>query len=76
MQRFVFPTFPLAPCLKFFPCFSGKIVFYTHPPEQHDLPAHLSAEIVQRWGTEFDLVGTESAVWELDNHANVTFVIV
>ena len=31
-------------------------MFYTHPPEQHDLPAHLSAEIVQIWGTEFDVV--------------------
>ncbi|XP_028410839.1 guanine nucleotide-binding protein-like 3 homolog [Dendronephthya gigantea] len=38
---------------------SGKIVFYTHPPEQHDLPAHLSAEIVQRWGTEFDVGSLE-----------------
>ncbi|CAB3994657.1 guanine nucleotide-binding -like 3 homolog [Paramuricea clavata] len=38
---------------------NGKIVFYTHPPEQHDLPAHLSAEIVQRWGTEFDLASLE-----------------
>lgn len=38
---------------------SGKIVFYTHPPEQHSLPAHLSAEIVQRWGTEFDLASLE-----------------
>lgn len=38
---------------------SGKIVFYTHPPEQHFLPAHLSAEIVQRWGTEFDVASLE-----------------
>ena len=38
---------------------SGKIVFYTHPPEQHDLPAHLSAEIVQRWGSEFDVASLE-----------------
>ncbi|XP_046840446.1 guanine nucleotide-binding protein-like 3 homolog isoform X2 [Xenia sp. Carnegie-2017] len=38
---------------------SGKIVFYTHPPDQHHLPAHVSAEIVQRWGTEFDLISLE-----------------
>lgn len=36
--------------------FSGKIMFYTHPPEQHNLPAHISAEIVHRWGSEFDVV--------------------
>ena len=35
---------------------SGKIVFYTHPPEQHRLPSHLSAEIVSEWSKEFDLV--------------------
>ena len=35
---------------------SGKIVFYTHPPEQHSLPTHLSADIVSEWSKEFDLV--------------------
>ncbi|XP_058940378.2 guanine nucleotide-binding protein-like 3 homolog [Pocillopora verrucosa] len=34
---------------------SGKIVFYTHPPEQHKLPTHLSADIVSEWSKEFDL---------------------
>lgn len=34
---------------------SGKIVFYTHPPEQHSLPTHLSADIVTEWSKEFDL---------------------
>ncbi|XP_068713404.1 guanine nucleotide-binding protein-like 3 homolog isoform X1 [Montipora foliosa] len=34
---------------------SGKIVFYTHPPEQHSLPTHLSADIVSEWSKEFDL---------------------
>ncbi|PFX17917.1 Guanine nucleotide-binding protein-like 3-like protein [Stylophora pistillata] len=34
---------------------SGKIVFYTHPPEQHKLPTHLSADIVSDWSKEFDL---------------------
>jgi hypothetical protein len=45
--------------------FSGKIVFYTHPPEQHDLPAHLSAEIVQRWGSEFDVVSFFAFIYSL-----------
>ena len=42
----------------FLSCFvcSGKIVFYTHPPEQHSLPTHLSADIVSEWSKEFDLV--------------------
>ena len=39
-----------------FAVFSGKIVFYTHPPEQHTLPTHLSADIVSQWSKEFDLV--------------------
>lgn len=34
---------------------SGKIVFYTHPPEQHRLPSHLSADIVSEWSKEFDI---------------------
>lgn len=34
---------------------SGKIVFYTHPPEQHSLPSHLSADIVSEWSKEFDI---------------------
>ncbi|KAJ7328619.1 Guanine nucleotide-binding protein-like 3 [Desmophyllum pertusum] len=34
---------------------SGKIVFYTHPPEQHTLPTHLSADIVSEWSKEFDV---------------------
>lgn len=34
---------------------SGKIVFYTHPPEEHRLPTHLSADIVSEWSKEFDL---------------------
>ena len=35
---------------------SGRITFYTHPPEQHT--AHVSAEIVKEWSTAFDLVRT------------------
>ncbi|XP_065910056.1 guanine nucleotide-binding protein-like 3 homolog [Dysidea avara] len=32
---------------------TGRITFYTHPPEQHI--AHMSAEIVKEWSTAFDL---------------------
>ncbi|EDO46882.1 predicted protein, partial [Nematostella vectensis] len=35
---------------------SGKIQFYTHPPEEHKLPTHISAEVVAEWSKEFDLV--------------------
>ena len=31
-------------------------MFYTHPPEQHSLPSHLSADIVSEWSKEFDIV--------------------
>lgn len=34
----------------------GQIKFYTHPPEQQTLPAHISAEIVREWGKAFDMV--------------------
>ncbi|XP_074644621.1 guanine nucleotide-binding protein-like 3 homolog [Tubulanus polymorphus] len=34
---------------------TGKITFYTHPPEQHTLPTHVSAEIVQSMAEQFDL---------------------
>ncbi|EDO31027.1 predicted protein, partial [Nematostella vectensis] len=36
--------------------YSGKIQFYTHPPEEHKLPTHISAEVVAEWSKEFDLV--------------------
>ena len=35
---------------------SGRILYYTHPPEQHTLPTHISADLVQEWGQAFDLV--------------------
>lgn len=38
---------------------SGKIKFYTHPPELHTLPTHLSAEFVQEMGKEFDISSLE-----------------
>ena len=35
--------------------FSGKITYYTQPPEQHTLPSHLSAQIVTQLSAEFDI---------------------
>jgi nuclear GTP-binding protein len=35
---------------------TGRISYYTHPPEQHTLPTHISAELVQQWSEAFDLV--------------------
>ncbi|XP_067833889.1 guanine nucleotide-binding protein-like 3-like protein [Heptranchias perlo] len=34
---------------------SGKICYFTHPPETHTLPTHISAEIVAELGKEFDI---------------------
>ncbi|XP_067950471.1 guanine nucleotide-binding protein-like 3 homolog [Watersipora subatra] len=34
---------------------SGKITYYTQPPEQHTLPTHLSAELVTSMAAEFDI---------------------
>ncbi|XP_041350346.1 guanine nucleotide-binding protein-like 3 homolog [Gigantopelta aegis] len=33
----------------------GKITYFTHPPEQRSLPAHISAEIVTQMGKSFDI---------------------
>ncbi len=33
---------------------SGRITFYTHPPEQHMLPTHIDAAIVSEMGKAFD----------------------
>lgn len=46
---------------------SGKIVFYTHPPEEHRLPTHLSADIVSEWSKEFDLVSLQLLNPKLSN---------
>ena len=35
--------------------FSGKITYFTHPPEQNSLPAHISAEIVTEMGKAFNI---------------------
>uniref|UniRef100_A0A3B4BY00 CP-type G domain-containing protein n=2 Tax=Pygocentrus nattereri TaxID=42514 RepID=A0A3B4BY00_PYGNA len=32
----------------------GRISYFTHPPETHTLPTHVSAEIVAEMGKEFD----------------------
>lgn len=34
--------------------FRGKISYFTHPPETHTLPTHVSAEIVTEMGKAFD----------------------
>ncbi|XP_078062160.1 guanine nucleotide-binding protein-like 3-like protein, partial [Mustelus asterias] len=34
---------------------SGKICYFTHPPETHTLPTHISAEIVAELGKAFDI---------------------
>lgn len=32
----------------------GRISYFTHPPETHTLPTHVSAEIVTEMGKAFD----------------------
>lgn len=34
---------------------SGKISYYTVPPETHKMATHVSASLVSEWGTEFDI---------------------
>ncbi|XP_044856315.1 guanine nucleotide-binding protein-like 3-like protein isoform X1 [Mauremys mutica] len=38
---------------------SGKISYFTHPPETHTLPTHISAEIVTEMGRAFDFEALE-----------------
>ncbi|KAJ1095092.1 hypothetical protein NDU88_000262 [Pleurodeles waltl] len=38
---------------------NGKISYFTHPPETHTLPAHISAEIVTEMGKAFDFEALE-----------------
>ncbi|XP_007432929.1 guanine nucleotide-binding protein-like 3-like protein [Python bivittatus] len=38
---------------------SGKISYFTHPPEIHTLPTHISAEIVAEMGKAFDFEALE-----------------
>jgi hypothetical protein len=34
--------------------YRGRISYFTHPPETHTLPTHVSAEIVTEMGKAFD----------------------
>ncbi|KAG9477725.1 hypothetical protein GDO78_012963 [Eleutherodactylus coqui] len=38
---------------------SGRISYFTHPPETHTLPTHISAEIVTEMGKAFDFEALE-----------------
>ncbi|XP_020648686.3 guanine nucleotide-binding protein-like 3-like protein [Pogona vitticeps] len=38
---------------------SGKISYFTHPPETHTLPTHISAEIMAEMGKAFDFEALE-----------------
>ncbi|PIO39639.1 hypothetical protein AB205_0102290 [Aquarana catesbeiana] len=46
---------------------SGKISYFTHPPETHTLPTHISAEIVTEMGKAFDFEALE-----MDNHESLS----
>ncbi|XP_063287571.1 guanine nucleotide-binding protein-like 3-like protein [Pelobates fuscus] len=39
---------------------SGKISYFTHPPETHTMPTHISAEIVTEMGKAFDFEALEA----------------
>ncbi|XP_064486485.1 guanine nucleotide-binding protein-like 3 homolog [Ornithodoros turicata] len=43
---------------------TGRIKYYTHPPETHELPTHLGAEIVSTMSAEFDIDSLETAEQE------------
>ncbi|MEE6505740.1 hypothetical protein FKM82_005642 [Ascaphus truei] len=46
---------------------SGKISYFTHPPETHTMPTHISAEIVTEMGKAFDFEALE-----IDNHESLS----
>ncbi|XP_073496147.1 guanine nucleotide-binding protein-like 3-like protein isoform X2 [Phyllobates terribilis] len=48
---------------------SGRISYFTHPPETHTLPTHISAEIVTEMGKAFDFEALE-----LDNNESLSRV--
>ncbi|NP_001088820.1 guanine nucleotide binding protein-like 3 (nucleolar)-like S homeolog [Xenopus laevis] len=48
---------------------SGKISYFTHPPETHTMPTHISAEIVTEMGKAFDFEALE-----MDNHESLSKV--
>ncbi|XP_020828505.1 guanine nucleotide-binding protein-like 3-like protein [Phascolarctos cinereus] len=43
---------------------NGKISYFTHPPETHKLPTHISAEIVSEMGKAFDFEALEQGNME------------
>ncbi|XP_044523422.1 guanine nucleotide-binding protein-like 3-like protein [Gracilinanus agilis] len=43
---------------------NGKIGYFTHPPETHKLPTHISAEIVSEMGKAFDFEALEQGNME------------
>uniref|UniRef100_A0A8C5QW57 G protein nucleolar 3 like n=1 Tax=Leptobrachium leishanense TaxID=445787 RepID=A0A8C5QW57_9ANUR len=43
---------------------SGKISYFTHPPETHTMPTHISAEIVSEMGKAFDFEELEADNYE------------
>ncbi|XP_069798857.1 guanine nucleotide-binding protein-like 3-like protein [Dendropsophus ebraccatus] len=48
---------------------SGRITYFTHPPETHTLPMHISAEIVTEMGKAFDFEALE-----MDNNESLSKV--
>ncbi|XP_044162110.1 guanine nucleotide-binding protein-like 3-like protein [Bufo gargarizans] len=48
---------------------SGRISYFTHPPETHTLPTHISAEIVTEMGKAFDFEALE-----MDNNESLSQV--
>ena len=58
-----YPPEKLTSSLYLYNC-SGKIKYFTHPPEQNSSEAYLGAEIVQQFATEF-------ALEELDSQINL-----
>ncbi|XP_074048681.1 guanine nucleotide-binding protein-like 3-like protein [Macrotis lagotis] len=42
----------------------GRITYFTHPPETHKLPTHISAEIVSEMGKAFDFEALEQGNME------------
>lgn len=35
--------------------YSGKITYYTHPPDQHSLPSHVDAQVVAKMSEAFNI---------------------
>ena len=49
-------------------CCSGKISFYTHPPDPATNVHHVSAEIVSEWSAAFDLVSLTHSLTHTPSH--------